>query len=510
MLTEIERSKAQLKLEGTPVPYYIEYRINDLDQYLAEAAFGAVRNEVRTRFRMVRVVVRIGNYKQDSYYGQGQGVFEIGPLDDDLLAIRHQLWLATDQAYKAAAESFASKQAELKDLSIDTPVDDFSPGQAVQFSAPLAQLEYDPQPYRKLLEEASALYRSDPEVQSLSTGLRFLAANTYFVSSEGAVVRNGNTVYQFYASASTQAADGMSLVRGQSEEVREAKLLPSREQFMERVRAMVATLRELRQAPVSEEQYRGPVLFSGDAAATVVATLVGPNVLGNRPQLGRNGRTSGAWANNYKSRVLPDFLTIFDDPTLSTFDGQTLLGTYTIDDEGVKASRISVIEKGQLLNYLMARTPIRDFPLSNGHGRMGNVGAPVPSIGNLIVQSSEALSDDELKQKLIALCRDRGLEYGYFVKTLGPSLSPRLLYRVYVKDGHEEVVRGAVFGDLDVRSLRSNIVAAGKSVTVENRLEPAIQSVASPALLFDELEVKRADASKEKLPEYPPPPLGTN
>ena len=135
-------------------------------------------------------------------------------------------------------------------------------------------------------------------------------------------------------------------------------------------------------------------------------------------------------------------------------------------------------------------------------------GVPGPSVGNLIVQSEQGMSSDELKQKLMELCKQRDLPYGYFVGTMGPASSPRLLYRVYAKDGREELVRGAVFGDLDLRSLRNGVVAAGKDLTVENRLDPVPQSIASPAFLFDELEIKRADASKEKLPDYPAPPLG--
>jgi TldD protein len=181
------------------------------------------------------------------------------------------------------------------------------------------------------------------------------------------------------------------------------------------------------------------------------------------------------------------------------------MGNYEVDDEGVKASRVSLVEKGQLVSYLVSREPIRDFPTSNGHGRASVTGPPTSSLGNLIVQSSDALSKDELKKKLIDACKERNLPYGYFVETLGPRLTPRLLYRISTKDGREELVRGAVFGDLDTRALRNDIVAAGKEFDSEDRLDPIPQSVLSPALLFDELEVKRGDTAKQKLPEYPPP-----
>ena len=505
MLAELQRSKTQLKLPDAQAPYYIDYRLQDVDQYVAEAAFGSVRSALRTRIRMLRIVVRVGDYKHDSYFGPGQGVVDVGPLDDDEAGLRHQLWLGTDRAYKAATEAFTAKQAELKKYTVDQPVDDFFQTSPIQLTGPLVRLDFTPQPWLTTLEEASALYKTDPTVQSLNASLRFTVTNRYFVSSEGTVVRSGDSFYQVYVGGFTQAADGMRLDRSHGYLVRELKELPTKEEVLSRTRQLLATLKQLREAPVSEEEYRGPVLFSADAASGVMSELVGPNVLGRRPMLGQNARTIGDWANNYKSRVLPDFLSVVDDPTIASFEGHNLLGGYVVDDEGVKASRVSVIEKGQLVNYLLGREPIRDFPSSNGHGRSPVTGPPLSSLGNLIVQASDPISTDDLKKKLIEACKQRNLPYGYFVQTLGPRLTPRLLYRISTKDGHEELVRGAAFGDLDVRALRNNIVAAGKEIDSDDQLDPIPQSVVSSALLFDELEVKRGDTAKQKLPDYPPP-----
>lgn len=505
MLAEMQRSKSQLKLADVQAPYYVEYRLTDVDQYMAEAAFGAVRTALRTRVRMLRIVVRVGDYKQDSYYGPGQGVVDVGPLDDDETGLRHQLWLGTDRAYKAASEALTAKQAELKKYSVDQQVDDFAHASPVQLVEPLVRLDFSLEPWLATLQEASGLYKSDPQVESLNASLRFSATNRYFVSSEGAMVRTGDSFYLLYVGGYTQAADGMRLDRSHGYQVREMKDLPAKTEVLKQTRELLTSLKQLREAPVADEEYRGPVLLSADAAAGVMSELVGPNLLGNRPMLGQNARTTGDWANNYKSRVLPDFISVVDDPTLGSFEGHALLGNYEVDDEGVKASRVSLIEKGQLVSYLLSRQPIRDFPSSNGHGRASVAGPPASSLGNLIVQSSEALSSDELKKKLIEACQQRNLPYGYFVETLGPRMTPRLLYRVSTKDGHEELVRGGVFGDLDTRALRNDIVAAGKEFDSEDRLEPIPQSVLSPALLFDELEVKRGDVAKQKLPEYPPP-----
>jgi len=178
-----------------------------------------------------------------------------------------------------------------------------------------------------------------------------------------------------------------------------------------------------------------------------------------------------------------------------------------VDSEGVKSQAVNVIENGMLTNYLVGRQPIRDFLASNGHGRAAPGSFPAPSLGVLLLKSSEAQSPDALKQKVIQMVKDQDKPYGYRVDTLGPGNSPRLLYRVYVKDGHEELVRGAVFNELDIRAIRNDLIAVGNDPLVSNRTGGAPTTIICPSLLFGELEVKRADTSKDKLPDYPPPPL---
>lgn len=505
---EMDRSKAQLKMENVAAPYYIEYRVTEIDQFDASAVFGALRGQQRDHGRLLRVVVRVGDYKLDSFYGTGEGTIDLVPTDDDVFAIRHRVWLATDRAYKTATEALAAKQAALKQLKVDDPVDDFAHASPVEVVEPLAHFSTtDFAPWVHLLEESSGEYRADKDLETFESSLRFTAENHYFLNSEGTVARSGDAHYALYVTGSTQAADGMLLQRSHGDQGDDLKELPTRAEFLKTTVQLRDTLQLLRDAPVVEEEYRGPVLFSNDAAATVVSDLVEPNVLGKKPKLGENARTTGHWASSYKSRVLPDFINVFDDPTISTISSKRLFGNYTIDDEGVEAQRVSLIEKGQLVAYLVGREPIRDFPVSNGHGRSAATAAPAPLVGNLILQSVNPQSDADLKKKLMDMCRQRELSYCFYVQTMGPRLTPRLLYRIWTKDGHEELVRGAVFGDLDVRSLRGNLIAAGSTLDVEDHFEPVAYSVASPALLFDELQVKRTQSAKQKLPEYPAPPL---
>ncbi|PYT95409.1 MAG: peptidase U62 [Acidobacteria bacterium] len=509
LLTELDRSKSQLKMDQVQPPYFIEYRVNDVEDYSAEAAFGALRESQHAHYRVLRVVVRIGDYKQDSFYTAGEGESTILPLDNDSVALRHQIWLATDDAYKAAGQALAEKQAELKRFTTDAnPVDDFAKTPPLIAVEPTVSLKLDETSWKKTLEDVTNLYRQYPDVQSVSASARFSVVNEYLVNTEGTVTRCGKTTYSVQLNSSAQAADGMRLSRSPAYVVARMEELPSHDALMKDAKNMLDTVVALRQAPIVEEEYRGPVLFSADAADDIVASLIGQNVVGRKPALGRPNRTTGAFATSYKARVLPNFLSVVDDPTLKDFQGKSLVGSYMFDSEGVKAQPVNAIDKGTLTNYLIGRQPLRDFPASNGHGRAAAGMASAPNLGVLLLQSSEAQSPDDLKKKVMDMVKEQGKPYGYRVETLGqPGNSPRLLYRVYVNDGHEELVRGAVFSELDTRALRTGVIAAGNDPLVSNRPGGVPTSVISPSLLFDELEVKRADTSKDKLPEYPAPPL---
>jgi TldD protein len=507
LMTELERSKAQLKMDQLAAPYYIEYRVSDVEDYSTEAAFGATREDQRVHVRLLRVVVRLGDYNQDSYFSSGVGSNALLPLDNDPIALRHQIWLATDEAYKSAGQALTQKQSILKQFSNEEhPVDDFAKIAPVQMVEPTLSLKADTDLWKKTLEAASNLYRDYPDIQYVSANARFTVVNDYLVNSEGTVTRNGKAVYTVQFSASTQAADGMRLGRTPAWTVARIEELPTREKLLQDSKEALDTLVALRKAPIVDEEYRGPVLFSPDAADDIVASLIGGNILGRKPQLGAPNRTTGAFATSFKSRILPAFVNVIDDPTLKDFKGKSLIGAYDVDSEGVKAQPVDIVEKGVITNYLLGRQPIRDFPESNGHGRAAPAGPPMPGLGVLLLKTSEPQTPNALIKHVIELVSNGGQPFGYRVETMaGPA--PRLLYRVYAKDGHEELVRGAVFSELDVLALRSDLSALGNDPLVSNRTGGLPATVISPSLLFDELQVKRADTSKDKLPEYPAPPL---
>src|ERR1700733_1323841 len=293
MLAELTRSKDELKMESVARPYYVEYRVTDIEQYEGDAEFGSLEISQRWHQRALRAVVRIGDYKQDSYFGQGQGETELAPVENDVYALRHALWLATDTAYKEAGEALAAKQAMMKTLTLNESVDDFAHAEPLVAIGPLAKLQFDEPRVTHMLEAASGLYREDPDVQLLTASAQFAVVNEYFVNSEGSVTRRSETRYRTAISGTTQAKDGMRLDRSPEWLVATPEEIPTEATFVANAKLVMTTLKQLREAPVVDEEYRGPVMLSPDASSDVLATLIGDNAAGRKTQPGRGGRTMG-------------------------------------------------------------------------------------------------------------------------------------------------------------------------------------------------------------------------
>src|ERR1700746_1513765 len=166
MLSELRRSQEKLQLGQLQRPYYIDYQVTELQDYLADATLGALRNEQSNIGRLVRVVVRIGDYKQDSYYGEGTGAVEVMPMENNELALRHQLWLATDKAYKAALGGLTEKEAALKNVVVETVLPDFSQEKPVESVHDLPKLDANLGYWKQMARTTSDLFRRDPGLES--------------------------------------------------------------------------------------------------------------------------------------------------------------------------------------------------------------------------------------------------------------------------------------------------------------------------------------------------------
>lgn len=501
---------AQLQLPGFAKPFFIQYRIEDVDDYQARGEFGASTGDSRSHQRVARITVRVGDYKTDSSGGRGDGALQLTSLEDDPIAVRSALWSATDQVYKTALAAYAQKQAELKQVQTPPQADDFSRETPVISLSEPESLHIDQAAWVERVARASGLYRTDAAVKANERDVEYSTAafharatTTWLVNSEGAIVRKSASEYQESIGVGTQAADGMHLDRSYASTGTSLKDLDAPDVFSKHAVGLLASLVDLRKAPVVEEEYHGPVLLSADASADMMHSLIPGAVTATRPKLGTEARTNGAFASSYHARVMPEFLNVLDDPEHNQHNDRGLVGAYAIDDEGVPAQTVKLVLKGKLENYLIGREPVRDFAQSNGHGRAGVAGSPRPSIGVLEVSAEDGLPEDALSAKLLDLGKDRGVKSVYYVETMGGD-APRLLYRL-TPDGKRELVRGASLEDLDQRALRSGVTAAGKDLFVANYFGDVPQTVLAPALLFEDVTIRRANEKNEKLPFYPPP-----
>ncbi len=510
MLEELDRSKAELQLKGFEKPFFIEYRLEEINSFRTNAEYGATLNVTHVHRRGVRVSVHVGDYKLNSA-GEGDTSAQIVVLGDDPIALRSSLWQATDDAYKAAIDAYTKRQTEIKQYETPPQTDDLSKEQPVILLEPPQNFSVDEDAWVKAIANVTGLYRTEKGLMTRPADVAYSRAyfsgylvTTWFVNSEGTITRMNEVRYEVNFSTGGQAADGMKLDRSYYLAGTKPGDLETTADLNRHAIDCINGLGALLVAPLVEEEYHGPVLIEADASAGVMKGLLATPIAASRPPLGTNARTTGAFASSYHARVLPVFINVVDDPTLAEWNGKGLTGTYNIDDEGVPARAVEVVKNGKLENYLLGRAPIRDFPNSNGHSRAGLYAESHPTIGVLKITAENGVTEEELNQKLLALAKDRALDNVYVVEAMQGGMKPRLLYMVG-KDGKRTLVRGAKLEDLDLRALRSGIIAAGKELFANNYVGNIPQTALAPSLLFDDVTVKRANEKNDKLPYYPPP-----
>lgn len=571
MRDEMMRSKTRLELRspGTnqPIrPYYIEYRLLDLDVKEIVAEFGTLLTSAHTRNRFMNVEARVGNYKLDSSNFISDDGFRgfIGSqgsvgIDRDYDSLRQDLWIATDQAFKQAADQYSRKRAYLNSLARQSDIDDFAKAQPIQVVEPLGTPDWTNRNWEQEARDASAGLRLFPDIYESRVTYYLVYATEYLLNSEGTEIRTNRSYGAVEAGMNTLAKDGMPLNHLYATYAPKPADLPSVDTVRKGLNVTGSELMALRAAELSQD-YTGPVLFEARAAAPLLAQVLGPALNGTRPPVsfqpvveqmlsGLGGRSD--WAGRIGSRVLPPTVSLVDDPSATDFHGTPLLGGYAVDDEGVRAQKVTVVENGSLKQLLMSRRPGPDSDQSNGHGRSGFLSDAKPTMSNLIFSSTETVSAPELKKKFLDSCRAEKLPYCLIVREMdNPALSllhqedlsellasfgggagtgdrlPLLVYRVYPADGHEEIVRGGRIIGLNIRSLR-NLAGIGNDSFVYNYYAQTqipgfsgtalgafgsaqsglAASVVAPSLLFEELEVRGARGEPKRLPLLPAPPL---
>jgi TldD protein len=567
---EMARSKERLELtidrSGKPVrPYYIEYRLLDLDVREIVAQFGALITSTKTRNRFMNVEARVGDYKQDSsnyisdegFRGFIGSTGSVG-IDHDYDSLRQDLWIATDQAFKEAVDGYSRKQAYLNSLARKTDIDDFSKVQTVQLIEPLPTPDWSSRVWDQEARDTSATLRQYSLLQESRVTYYLVYATEYLLTSEGTEIRTNRSFAAIEAGLNTLAPDGVQLNHYYSAYAPRPADLPNVETVRKGLNVAATELMALRSSQPAQD-YTGPVLFEARAAAPLLAEVFGPNLNGARPPIAfrpvmeqflSNVGGKSDWVGRLGARVLPPTVTVVDDPYAKDYKGTPLLGGYSVDEEGVRAEKVTVAENGVLKQLLMSRRPGPDSNQSNGHGRAAFLGDSKPSMSNVFFSSTEKMPPADLKKKFLDACKAEKLPYCLVVREMdNPAISllhqddfsellasfgggagngdrlVSVVYKVNPEDGREEIVRGARIIGLNARSLR-NLSGIGNDDFVYNYMQnqtagfantalgafgsaqnglPA--SVVAPSLLFEELEVRGARGEPKRLPLLPAPPM---
>ncbi|MDQ2841675.1 MAG: metallopeptidase TldD-related protein [Acidobacteriota bacterium] len=550
MSDELARSKT-LQLNNLDKPYFIEYSSEDIEELVASASLGGLTNSTRLHLRHPSATVKVGNYGFDNTNSVYFSTFNFGlfPLDDDYGAMRTALWRTTDSLYKTATDEITRKRNALREISDPDKTPDLAPAKAVRMIEPVPDFPVNKDAWDAKLRDASERFARHPGVMTSSVRLEALLSTYRLVNSEGTILRVPRTLDELAIRASGRAADGERIWDQQFLTTLDPRRLPDNEALAKAADTVASETEDLSRAPVGED-YSGPVLFEREAAAQMMAQVLTDAVaLRRKPIAPPNSNQPGlqvlesVWSSRVGSKVTPEWLSIFDNPLEKTYEGVELAGYYTVDDQGVPAQRVTLVDKGAFKGFLLSRVPIRNLNGSNGHGRLpGAFGTEEAVLGNVFVQAAQALPEPRLKAKLLERVKSAGLKYGIILRrldfpstaTLGELQSmarqlqkngfgrtlnqPILAYRVYL-NGREELVRGLRFREFSAKDLRDidaasdrpyvlNFVSNGSGLNIADlRTDATTSSVICPSLLFDSVDLARAENEIGAPPIVPPPPL---
>lgn len=522
MQQELGRAQASLaKLD--PAPYFLSYSVHDLSQWTALGMQGSLVSSSHVHRRSASVIMRIGSPDLDNSHGAGRrSAITSGllPLNDDRDAIAHELWRLTYEQYRKSAKAYLNVKT---DTRVNVQEEDNSPDfskEEPQSHTDYTDLSRDPD--QKAMEDLARRYssefRSYPYIYFSAVSISAQKTRLHLVTSDGSHVVVPSATVRILIQAATRASDGMELVRFETFQAEGMDHLPPESEIVARAQKMASDLNALRNAPLAEP-FDGPALLSGRAAAVFFHEVLGHRLEGHRQRGEQEGQT---FTKKVSQQILPEFLSVTDDPTLRTLSGTDLTGWYEYDDEGMPARPVEVIKDGVLKNFLMSRMPIRNFANSNGHGRAQVGYMPTGRQGNLIVTSSRTAKDNDLRKKLIDEIKRQHKPYGLFFEDIqgGFTLTQRslpqafevlpiMVWRVYPDGRPDELVRGVDIVGTPLAAL-SRILITGQKTEVFNGFCGAESgfvpvAAAAPAMLFSEIEVQKRGHSLTRPPTLPKP-----
>lgn len=526
---ELVRSWDGLREIPGPPLYFLGYEARDTTEYSLSAELGAIVFESTQRDRYVDVDVRVGTPALDNTHQmKGQGGRSELPtvrgtdlaIDDDVDALRADIWERTDRSFKDAHDRYANIETNVAVTADDEDLSpDFSPAEAQSSYEPIAHPEIDRDRWHRVARELSTAIKRHAFVLESSVSFDVDSENRYIVNSEGTRVVTGGVLVRLAFEMQSQTEDGMHLQRGRAYDAATPAELPSLEAMLADVENAAAELEALLQAPLVDP-YTGPAIFRHRATGVFFHEILGHRLEGHRQKLETEGQT---FTKMVGMPVVADFISVHDDPTIRSHDGQFLRGFYRFDNEGVPAERTTLVEHGILKGFLMSRSPIAGFGRSNGHGRRSAGRFTVARMGNTLVSASRTVSYERLREMLIEEMRRQEKPYGLIFDDISGGFTttgrggtqsfkviPHLVYRVYADGRADEVVRGVDMVGTPLTSFGKILAAADDdsvfngSCGAESGWVPV--SAVAPSILVSEIEIEKRAKSSDKPPILTAPP----
>lgn len=529
---ELAQQMKELKDEEFP-PYHMNYRVIDVTSSVVSASFGALMNSQQYRSRTLVPQIRLGDEKLDNFRFnqmgaamsryQGPSMARL-PLDEENNedAVRQAIWDEVNNRYKFAVDMYQKTKAE---SSVNVEEEDkapyFSEAKVEKYyEAPLPaeKMTIDMDQWAARMKEISAVFKNQPGIMKGDAIMIYTVERRYFVNNEGTEVVQNLPYARIMVFGETKADDGMELPLNLSYFAYDPADLPANDKIIADAKEMVKTLEALRVAPVVDP-YTGPALLSGPASGVFFHEIFGHRIEGQRMKSENDGQTFKKMVGQL---VLPADMHVYDDPTLRKYAGEDLNGFYKYDDQGVKAERVDVVVNGKLNDFLMTRTPIDGHPRTNGHARASDGFDPVSRQSNLVIETSNPKTPEELRQLLIEEVKKQGKEYGYFFKevtsgftftgkgaTNSFNVTPLEVYKVFADGRPDQLVRGVDLIGTPL-SMFSNIIYAGNDARVFTGMCGAESgsipvTAISPTILVNKVETQRKAKSQDILPILPAP-----
>ena len=529
---ELAQQMKELKGEEFP-PYHMNYRVIDVTSSVVSASFGALMNSQQYRSRTLVPQIRLGDEKLDNFRFNQMGAAMSRyqrpsvarlPLDEENNedAVRQAIWDEVNNRYKFAVDMYQKTKAE---SSVNVEEEDkapyFSEAKVEKYyEAPLPaeKMTIDMDQWAARMKEISAVFKNQPGIMKGDAIMIYTVERRYFVNNEGTEVVQNLPYARIMVFGETKADDGMELPLNLSYFAYDPADLPANDKIIADAKEMVKTLEALRVAPVVDP-YTGPALLSGPASGVFFHEIFGHRIEGQRMKSENDGQTFKKMVGQL---VLPADMHVYDDPTLRKYAGEDLNGFYKYDDQGVKAERVDVVVNGKLNDFLMTRTPIDGHPRTNGHARASDGFDPVSRQSNLVIETSNPKTPEELRQLLIEEVKKQGKEYGYFFKevtsgftftgkgaTNSFNVTPLEVYKVFADGRPDQLVRGVDLIGTPL-SMFSNIIYAGNDARVFTGMCGAESgsipvTAISPTILVNKVETQRKAKSQDILPILPAP-----